>query len=949
VTKGSALQRVLLMLIVALSTATLSATGAQDVYAFLLVGDGEDGYLYLVEKHLFERSAAKMEYGLENGWKVTSCWTYFAKDHTYEDLDSALEHFVSRADEDDIIIFYYVGHGLEDNMTPRPGARGWNFNYDDLNRALRCRAKETVVILDTCYAGSADYSLSGSTWLLAACKSDEKGGAPVTAALLGYVTGDAAPFTQALVGAMLSGNRGVRQTWQAMRFAGRGTPTLYYPAKYAKSDLVIARITVTFDETHLQRRPESSYSEGAGYEFAVTEDAWYGASTFSQFLLARGYVLKTLSQSPITLESLSTTDVLVILEPAEAYAPAEIQAIQTFVKRGGGLFLACRTGRGQESLLWGGHDIADAFGVSFKRGGEICDLINGVPGGPCALRCRTLPNHAITQGVSAFYIEDGTYIETAIPTLAESYKDSWFDWFGRADWGDNVKQPYEESGPFPVMGEMKYGDGRVVFSGDAVFMMNEAIDKLSAKQLALNIVEWLAYGRVNRAIVPEIDSLVATAATGAQLPIGPSRPLHQDDVTITAVVHSTPDCDSTHFYLILPNAREINLGGGEINSYTVRISDFRHPGVFDSDGVYGFKVVAHKSGFNGGTVIHWFQYFHRNRVKRQQWSRTLGGSCDDLGVSVKQTSDGGYIVVGTTWSYGAGESDIWLIKTDPQGNKLWDRCFGGSDLDGATSVQQTADGGYIVSGTTWSYGAGLGAIWLIKTDPRGNKLWDRVFDAYDISTGGSAQQTSDGGYIVLGGGYSFVPGDIPIEGYVYLIKTDPQGNKTWAWERTFGGEHHSGGMFLGMSAQQVSEGDYVVAGIWVAPSAIDPETWPIICCDGWLIKIGEQGNELWERTFDRTGNDDRVVCVREAFDGGYIMVGTTGLCGGTDRNIWLIKTNAWGNKVWDKTFGGSGNEEGYDVLQTSDSGYIIVGEADPYGAGASDVWLIKTNDQGNAE
>lgn len=229
-----------------LTVSELSEPGGQDVYAFLLVGEGEEGWsgvipLYPIETDLFARSAERMVYGLENGWKATSCWTYFAKDHTHEELRSALEYFVSRADENDIVVFYYVGHGLERTMAPRSGGSGWSFSYASLDQALRCRAKETVVILDTCYAGGADNYLSGSTWLLAACKSDEKGGAPVWAALLGYVTGDAAPFTEALVGAMLAGNTGVREAWQAMEFAGQGTPTLYYPGKYAQSDLVIAK------------------------------------------------------------------------------------------------------------------------------------------------------------------------------------------------------------------------------------------------------------------------------------------------------------------------------------------------------------------------------------------------------------------------------------------------------------------------------------------------------------------------------------------------------------------------------------------------------------------------------------------------------------------------------------------------------------------------------------
>jgi hypothetical protein len=224
---------------------TATEHGEQDVYAFLLVGEAEEHWsgvipLYPVETALFARSAERMVYGLENGWKATSCWTYFAKDHTHEELKSALEYFVSRADENDIVVFYYVGHGLERSMVARPGGSGWSFFYASLDQVLSCRAREILVILDTCYAGGANNYLRGSTWLLAACKMDENSGAPVWAALLGYVSGEAAPFSEALVDAIVEGNTGVREAWRAMEFSGRGTPILYYPWKYADCDLIIA-------------------------------------------------------------------------------------------------------------------------------------------------------------------------------------------------------------------------------------------------------------------------------------------------------------------------------------------------------------------------------------------------------------------------------------------------------------------------------------------------------------------------------------------------------------------------------------------------------------------------------------------------------------------------------------------------------------------------------------
>jgi len=312
-----------------------------------------------------------------------------------------------------------------------------------------------------------------------------------------------------------------------------------------------------------------------------------------------------------------------------------------------------------------------------------------------------------------------------------------------------------------------------------------------------------------------------------------------------------------------------------------------------------------------------------------EWDKTFGGSETDKANFVQQTTDGGYILVGCTESYGAGKEDVWLIKTDTKGNKVWDKIFGGLKYDRFFSVQQTIDNGYILAGWTESYGAGLWDVWLIKTDTQGNKVWEQTFGGPDRDWANSVQQTTDGGYILVGGTESYGARGAD----AWLVKTDAEGNKEW--EQTFGGSHAD----YAYSVQQTNDNGYILAG-WTYSYGAGG--------DAWLVKTDTEGNKEWEQTFGGS-ESDYAHSVQQTPDGGYILAGIRDSRGVWSSNAWLIKTDTQGNKVWEQTFGGPDRDRANCVQQTPDGGYILAGSASSYGAGYSDAWLIKTDAEGNKE
>jgi hypothetical protein len=311
------------------------------------------------------------------------------------------------------------------------------------------------------------------------------------------------------------------------------------------------------------------------------------------------------------------------------------------------------------------------------------------------------------------------------------------------------------------------------------------------------------------------------------------------------------------------------------------------------------------------------------------FAKTYGGTGNDWAYSVQQTSDGGYIVAGTTSSFGASGSDIFLIKTDANGNIQWAKTYGGTEYYLARFVQQTSDGGYIVAGYTFSFDEDIYDFFLIKTDANGNLEWAKTYGGTDWEEVYSVQQTSGGGYIVAGHTYSFATG-----GDIFLIKTDANGNIQWA--KTYGGTDFD----WAYSVQQTSDGGYIVAGYTFS--------FGVGGYDIFLIKTDEFGNLEWAKTYGGT-NYDRAYSVQQTSGGGYIVAGYTQSFGAGGSDIFLIKTDEFGNVQWAKTYGGESWDGAYSVQQTSGGGYIVAGYAESFGAGWYDILLIKTDEFGNVQ
>jgi len=327
-----------------------------------------------------------------------------------------------------------------------------------------------------------------------------------------------------------------------------------------------------------------------------------------------------------------------------------------------------------------------------------------------------------------------------------------------------------------------------------------------------------------------------------------------------------------------------------------------------SDG--GYAIAGHTLSFGARGYNSWLLKI--DAYGNIEWSKTYGGSREDYACSVVQTSDGGYAIAGHTWSFGAGECDFWLIKTDSQGNMEWQNTYGGPNLDAVHQMIATSDGGYALAGYTGTPGANSLDGWFVKTDEFGKMEWNQTYKWEKFDRIYSLVETSDGGYALAGETNSFGAGFNDS----WLIRTDASGNMLW--NQTYGGKRFD----RASSLLATPDGGYAIAG--------DTDSFNDGKYDVWLIKTDANGNMEWNQTYERAppqkfSNFIFPCSLVRTLDGGYAIAAKTKTSGTSNYDFWLIKTDASGNMEWNQTYGDEKDEQPNSLIATSDGGYVMAG------------------------
>jgi hypothetical protein len=335
----------------------------------------------------------------------------------------------------------------------------------------------------------------------------------------------------------------------------------------------------------------------------------------------------------------------------------------------------------------------------------------------------------------------------------------------------------------------------------------------------------------------------------------------------------------------------------------------------------GFILVGSSASFgNGNSDVYMVKV---DSIGEYEWSKTYGGEFTDWGLSVEQTTDSGYVIAGYTNSFGTNDYDIYIVRTNSIGDSLWTKRYGSNGWDFGNDIKQTIDGGFIVAGQTSSQTSGLDAI-LLRLDSLGNTIWTQTYGGSKDELFNSIALTSDGSYIMTGATSSYGSGKMD----TYTVKTNNLGDTLWTFVK---GDTQDD---IANKIIQVSDTGYVLVGTHMSFV-------PGWKKDFYFIKIDKNGNfirhDSWGTDQDDYGTDVLELPNNELVTFGYIP---------ESEDIYMSYTSANGNWIFGHTYGGNGTQEAHSIDFTNSGGFAILGTTTDFGSGYSDFYLITTDSAG---
>jgi len=334
----------------------------------------------------------------------------------------------------------------------------------------------------------------------------------------------------------------------------------------------------------------------------------------------------------------------------------------------------------------------------------------------------------------------------------------------------------------------------------------------------------------------------------------------------------------------------------------------------------GYAVVGETNSFGAGLFDIYLVRTDSNGDSL--WTRTYGGGQYEFGYSLVATPDSGFLIAGVTTSFGAGGRDVYLVRTDAQGETLWTKTYGGTNHDAAGSVITTADGGCLIVGTTYSYGAGGADLYILKTDADGESLWAVTHGGTQSETGWSVKETGDGGYVIGGQTLSYGAGDQD----VYIVRTDSAGGLVWM--KTYGGS----GDDRGFSVEATLDGGYLTAG--------RTYSFGVGGADIYVVKTDSAGDSIWTKTYGSLINDEANAVLEEP-SGVLVIAGYAYSFISGSNEAYLLALDVNGDSLWAEMYGGSGEDVASSALSTGMGGYVIAGLTSSLGAGGLDLYIAQ--------